>query len=116
MARTRAGVPPKSVQERLGQRSIAVKMDTHSHGIPAMDAEAAVTIANLIKTGRPSRRGTKQSCRQRRLPGMDGEDGNRSLQVRTGADARNRTGDPIITSDVLCQLSYVGPRVNAARL
>jgi len=25
-----------------------------------------------------------------------------------GADARNRTEDPIITSDVLCQLSYVG--------
>jgi hypothetical protein len=27
-----------------------------------------------------------------------------------GADAGNRTPDPIITSDVLCQLSYVGPR------
>ena len=26
-----------------------------------------------------------------------------------GADARNRTGDPFITSEVLCQLSYVGP-------
>ena len=38
------------------------------------------------------------------------------MQVSLGADARNRTGDPIITSDVLCQLSYVGPRVNAARL
>ena len=33
-----------------------------------------------------------------------------------GADARNRTEDPIITSDVLCQLSYVGPRKNAVRL
>jgi hypothetical protein len=26
------------------------------------------------------------------------------------ADARTRTGDPIITSDVLYQLSYVGSR------
>ena len=25
-----------------------------------------------------------------------------------GADARNRTADPFITSEVLCQLSYVG--------
>ena len=27
---------------------------------------------------------------------------------RGGADARNRTADPFITSEVLCQLSYVG--------
>ena len=27
---------------------------------------------------------------------------------RSGADARNRTADPFITSEVLCQLSYVG--------
>ena len=33
----------------------------------------------------------------------------RPVQVIVGADARNRTEDPIITSDVLCQLSYVGP-------
>ncbi len=26
----------------------------------------------------------------------------------SGADARNRTADPFITSEVLCQLSYVG--------
>lgn len=47
----RAGVPAKIVQERLGHRSIAITMDTYSHVIPAMDAEAAVTIANLVKTG-----------------------------------------------------------------
>ena len=27
---------------------------------------------------------------------------------KAGADARNRTADPFITSEVLCQLSYVG--------
>lgn len=47
----RAGVPPKIVQERLGHASIAITMDTYSHVIPAMDAEAAVTIANLVKAG-----------------------------------------------------------------
>ena len=30
--------------------------------------------------------------------------------TRAGADARTRTADPIITSDVLYQLSYVGGR------
>ena len=34
-------------------------------------------------------------------------------QGSSGADAGNRTPDPIITSDVLCQLSYVGPRKEA---
>jgi hypothetical protein len=43
-------VPPKSVQERLGHASIAITMATFSHVIPAMDAEAAVTIAEPVKT------------------------------------------------------------------
>jgi hypothetical protein len=30
------------------------------------------------------------------------------LQAFRGADARTRTGDPFITSEVLYQLSYVG--------
>ena len=30
------------------------------------------------------------------------------LQAFLGADARTRTGDPFITSEVLYQLSYVG--------
>ena len=45
----RAGVHPKVVQERLGHSSIAMTMDRYSHVIPAMDAEAAVTIADLVK-------------------------------------------------------------------
>jgi hypothetical protein len=32
----------------------------------------------------------------------------RGLQAFSGADARTRTGDPFITSEVLYQLSYVG--------
>jgi hypothetical protein len=32
----------------------------------------------------------------------------KSLQIGTKADARTRTGDPFITSEVLYQLSYVG--------
>jgi hypothetical protein len=49
--------------------------------------------------------------------GKGGEDSELCvLRHVLGADARNRTEDPIITSDVLCQLSYVGPRVDVARL
>jgi hypothetical protein len=32
----------------------------------------------------------------------------RSWEISTKADARTRTGDPFITSEVLYQLSYVG--------
>jgi hypothetical protein len=43
--------------------------------------------------------------RERAVAAGDAHAGRRA---KTGADARNRTEDPIITSDVLCQLSYVG--------
>ena len=41
----------------------------------------------------------------------------RDLALGLEADARTRTGDPFITSEVLYQLSYVGgvPNVAAAR-
>jgi integrase len=43
-----AGVHPKVVQERLGHSSISVTMDTYSHAIPAMQADAAATIAAVV--------------------------------------------------------------------
>lgn len=42
------GVHPKVVQERLGHSSITVTLDTYSHAVPAMQAEAASRIAALI--------------------------------------------------------------------
>jgi hypothetical protein len=44
-----AGVHPKVVQERLGHSTIAITLDIYSHVNPAMDAEAADTVADLIK-------------------------------------------------------------------
>jgi hypothetical protein len=38
------------------------------------------------------------------------------LQDASEADARNRTGDPFITSEVLYQLSYVGSRTESGIL
>ena len=43
-----AGVHPKVVSERLGHASIAITMDTYSHAIPSLDAEAASAVAALV--------------------------------------------------------------------
>lgn len=43
-----AGVPAKVVSERLGHATIAITMDTDSHVLPGLDAEAAGTVARLI--------------------------------------------------------------------
>jgi hypothetical protein len=67
-----------------------------------------ITISEAIRTGRAaaSRRPlvdpspAKPANRPRRS-------GKKSLEIAR-ADARTRTGDPFITSEVLYQLSYVG--------
>jgi len=43
-----AGVPAKVVSERLGHATIAITMDTYSHVLPGLDAQAAGTVARLI--------------------------------------------------------------------
>lgn len=43
-----AGVHPKIVQERLGHSTILITLDPYSHVNPAMDADAANTVAALI--------------------------------------------------------------------
>jgi integrase/ribosomal protein L37E len=46
----RAGIHPKVVSERLGHATVSVTLDTYSHAIPAMQEEAAVRIAGLVRT------------------------------------------------------------------
>jgi integrase len=43
-----AGVPAKVVSERLGHATIAITMDTYSHVLPGLGAQAAGTVARLI--------------------------------------------------------------------
>jgi integrase len=43
-----AGVHPKVVSDRLGHSTIAITIDTYSHAIPSLDAEAAVTVAGQL--------------------------------------------------------------------
>ena len=45
-----AGIHPKIVQERLGHSTIAITLDIYSHVNPAMDADAADTVAALIRS------------------------------------------------------------------
>jgi integrase len=51
------GVHPKIVSERLGHASIGITLDTYSHVLPAMQAEAAAAFDELFGAPRPARRG-----------------------------------------------------------
>jgi integrase len=42
------GVHPKVVSERLGHATVAMTLDIYSHVIPAMQQEAAATVAALV--------------------------------------------------------------------
>ncbi|MPZ93196.1 MAG: hypothetical protein GEU68_16560 [Actinobacteria bacterium] len=44
-----AGMHPKVVSERLCHSTVAFTMDFYSHAIPSIEAEAAETIANLVR-------------------------------------------------------------------
>jgi integrase len=46
-----AGVHPKIVQERLGHANIAITLDTYSHAVPALEEQAARTVADLVFGG-----------------------------------------------------------------
>jgi integrase len=43
-----AGVHPKVISERLGHATVAMTLDIYSHAIPALQHDAATTIANLV--------------------------------------------------------------------
>ena len=43
-----AGVHPKVVAERLGHATVSMTLDVYSHAIPALQADAADTVAGLI--------------------------------------------------------------------
>jgi integrase len=43
-----AGVGAKVVSKRLGHASVAITLDTYSHVHPALQEEAAHTVASLI--------------------------------------------------------------------
>jgi integrase len=42
-----AGIHPKVVSERLGHATVGITLDTYSHALPSMQADAAETVAAL---------------------------------------------------------------------
>lgn len=46
-----AGIHPKVVSERLGHANISITLDTYSHVSPSMGADAAETVAAIIRLG-----------------------------------------------------------------
>jgi integrase len=46
-----AGIPAKVISERLGHATIQITLDTYSHVLPGLDAQAAETVARLILGG-----------------------------------------------------------------
>ena len=46
------GVHPKVVSERLGHASVGITLDTYSHVLPTMQAEAARAFDHLFGTDR----------------------------------------------------------------
>jgi integrase len=62
-----AGVHPKVVQERLGHSSVAFTLDRYSHVVPAMQEDAAETVARLVGSTQGQRlRGRTRSRRRGR--------------------------------------------------
>ncbi len=43
-----AGMHPKVISERLGHSTVAMTLDIYSHAIPALQHNAAATIADLV--------------------------------------------------------------------
>src|SRR5690606_6326923 len=43
-----AGVHPTVVSDRLGHSTISITIDTYSHAIPSLDADAASTVASQL--------------------------------------------------------------------
>ncbi len=46
-----AGIHPKTVSARLGHASVSITLDRYSHAIPALEEEAAATVARLVLVG-----------------------------------------------------------------
>ena len=44
----RAGVPPKVASDILGHATVAFSLDTYTHAVPSMQADAVDLVANLV--------------------------------------------------------------------
>jgi Phage integrase family len=96
------------VAEHLGHADPGFTARTYAHVMRDAARRRRITISEAIRKGRvaASRRPLVDPAGEIRA-NRDARPGKKSLQIER-ADARTRTGDPFITSEVLYQLSYVG--------
>ena len=88
---------PGSAPETIACDTVLVAIGRHPERVPAVEAIRAACAEFDVREMYAE-------------PGTDDEAEGRKPASILEADARIRTGDPIITSDVLYQLSYVGGR------
>ena len=96
------------VAEHLGHADPGFTARTYAHVMRDTTRKRRVSLAQAIRTARAdvARRPLVDPSGQMAAD-FSSRSGEKSLQIRR-ADAGTRTPDPIITSDVLYQLSYVG--------
>jgi integrase len=100
------GVSAVEVARQLGN-SAAVTLDTYAHVFEELDPAERVPAVRAIRAARGG-----VDVRGEYAEGQGEElDGAAEPASIHEADARTRTGDPFITSEVLYQLSYVGARL-----
>ncbi len=97
------------VARQIGD-SIRVTLDTYTHVIDGLDLDELVTAVEAIEAAR-AEFDVRGEYAEGKVVG-DGEGGKPASTL--GADARTRTADPFITSEVLYQLSYVGAAASIA--
>jgi len=95
------------VAEHLGHADPGFTARTYAH-VMRDSARRRITISEAIRKGRAAARRRPLVDPSTANPGTSArESDEKSLEIER-ADARIRTADPFITSEVLYQLSYVG--------
>jgi integrase len=114
-----AGVPMKVVSEQLGHSSLAITADTYTSVLPAVAHAAADAVAGIVPApqeltgeaaGGPGSNGQDAAALAGRYQSGPKTDPGRppgrvNALVRGGAPSGTRTPNPLIKSQLLCQLS-----------
>jgi hypothetical protein len=104
-----SGADMALVSKRLGHSSISITTDTYSHLLDGVGRQAANRAAALVPRKRDQRDQTTgpdeagdhpPESAGGRTPGEE-----ETPQVRTGAPPGTRTPNPLVKSQLLCQLS-----------
>jgi integrase len=89
----KAGIHPKVVSERLGHANIGITMDIYSHVLPGLQEAAAEKFDRIFEVADNEK---TESNVSKMLASEEG------VETRP---CRSRTCDPLIKSQMLCQLS-----------